>query len=154
MKQRKPLTRSTPLRAKTSLDRSTPLVRGPVKPRKPATWTPKQRKDRALVKARSGGLCELCGHVSATNIHHRRPRRMGGSRLPDTNQPQNLLDLCGSATTGCHGVIEENREHAYSMGWLVRDGVDPAAMPILRRGVFVWLRSDGTHVPVEMGGVA
>jgi 5-methylcytosine-specific restriction protein A len=144
--RQQPLRRNTTLRANTSLPRTGELKRGPVKSRKPETWSPKQRKDRDLVRARSGGLCELCGAAAGTNIHHRRPRKMGGSRRPDTNLPQNLLHLCGSATEGCHGLIEGNRGHAYSNGWLVADRQDPADIPCLHRGQYVWLRSDGTYI--------
>jgi hypothetical protein len=103
----------------------------------------------ALLQGRSGGRCECCGAL-ATNTHHRRPRGMGGSRDPRTNQASNLVRLCGSGTTGCHGAIESNRDHFRDMGFLVRQGVDPAAVPILLRrpsGEAEWVLLD------EVGGV-
>lgn len=73
-------------------------------------------------------------------IHHRRPRGMGGSSD----------DACGTAANGiwvhpnCHGKIESNREQAYMKGWLVRQGHDPAAVPFKRYDKWVLLLPDGT----------
>lgn len=42
--------------------------------------------------------CALCGR-RATNWHHL-------SKHPRDDVPANLLALCGSGTTGCHGRVE------------------------------------------------
>lgn len=57
---------------------------------------------------------------------------MGGTVRPDTNEPQNLLLLCGSATSpnGCHSHVESFRAEAYDLGFLVRQAQDPAETPI------------------------
>lgn len=73
-------------------------------------------KVRELVHERSDGWCEarLPGCLGrATNCHHVLPRSAGGTDTPD-----NLLDLCGSGTTGCHGWIEHNRTDAMALGYL------------------------------------
>jgi hypothetical protein len=63
------------------------------------------------------------------NIHHRKPRQMGGSRMAWLNEPENLLMLCGSGTTGCHGWIESHRTDGYHFGWLLRTGSLPHLTP-------------------------
>ena len=35
------------------------------------------------------------------------------------NQPANLVVLCGSGVTGCHGWVESNRSEAMDAGWIV-----------------------------------
>jgi len=41
----------------------------------------------------------------------------------------NLIAVCGSGTTGCHGWIENHRGESYRRGWLVHTNVDPATVP-------------------------
>ncbi len=83
---------------------------------------------RRLVAERSQGLCEICGRRPAQQLHHRRPRKMGGSRRESTNTPANLLAIDAL----CHADIESSRLHAESFGWLIPDAVaDPARMPVL-----------------------
>ncbi len=98
----------------------------------------------ALLRERSVGRCEMCGGP-ATNTHHRRPRGMGGSKDPATNTPANLVRVCGSGSTGCHGWIESNREAARDCGYLVGQGHDPATVPVLLMtsgGLFEWVLLD------------
>lgn len=100
------------------------------------------------VMARAGGLCEigtevLIGHRGDEwAIHHRRPRRMGGSRRRDTNLASNLLVLC----RGCHERLESNRLEALAHGWLLPADAVPAEQPVmLAAGSRVmYLRDDGT----------
>ena len=40
------------------------------------------------------------------------------------NEPNNLMTVCGSGTTGCHGMIHANPEQSYAYGWLVHPWVD------------------------------
>lgn len=49
-----------------------------------------------------------------------------------TNEPPNGVLLC----TACHRWIESHREQALSEGWLVRQGQDPGAIPILYHGAY------------------
>ncbi|MBB3752423.1 hypothetical protein FHT44_004935 [Mycolicibacterium sp. BK634] len=55
---------------------------------------------------------------------------MGGSRDPATNTPANGVLLC----THCHRWVESHRDQAFSDGWLVRQGHDPAAVSVLYHG--------------------
>lgn len=104
---------------------------------------------RAAVYERAGWSCEICGKSLAGvdwSLHHRRPRQMGGNRSPWINAPTNLLLLCGSGTTGCHGLVESNRRLAYESGWLVRAGLDPAEVPVeIRNRGLLYLSPDGTY---------
>jgi hypothetical protein len=70
---------------------------------------------------RSKGRCEVgipgvC-RGKAESRHHRLDRGQGGPNLID-----NLLHLCGSGTTGCHGYIEHHRKESYRKGWLLKMG--------------------------------
>lgn len=73
---------------------------------------------------------------------------MGGSRAADTNTPSNLVALCGSGTTGCHGRIEAHPKIAAELGYRVRQGARPADVAIVTHtnGV-VRLLDDGTTAP-------
>lgn len=80
------------------------------------------------------------------SVHHRRPRRMGGTTDPAVNTPANLAILCGSGTTGCHGEIESRRTDAYADGWLLHAGQDPVDVPVrLRGGPMIFLTADGGY---------
>lgn len=104
---------------------------------------------------RSGGSCEvrspacLAGAGGSllgmprerVSIHHRKPRGAGGTSLADINDLCNLLLICGTGTTGCHGFIERERVWARLRGFIVprgRHGVitamtDPAQVPLVLR---------------------
>ena len=88
---------------------------------------------RSIVANRAGGVCERCGRHWGSNVHHRKPRGMGGTRDPQANSPANLVLLCGSGTFGCHGEVESNRAKAYMDGWLVRRADDPELIPLVMR---------------------
>lgn len=89
---------------------------------------------REAIEERSGGWCEarlpLVCMGAATNIHHRLPEGAGG---PATMA--NLIHLCGSGTTGCHGWVEHNRKACYppeGNALLLRRGQDPENYPYIR----------------------
>jgi hypothetical protein len=50
--------------------------------------------------------CACCGGPSAT-AHHVIARGQGGDDVRE-----NLVALCGSGTTGCHGLVEDENELA------------------------------------------
>ena len=98
---------------------------------------------RAVTEAvldRACYCCEICGSPCADrrgtdwSLHHRRPRGMGGTRWAGINLPSNLLLVCGSGTTLCHGVIENYRAGAVAAGWLVLSRTDPATVACLITG--------------------
>lgn len=113
--------------------------------RKPARRDPAEAAARRVVRARSGGLCEVCGRAPATNWHHRVGRAHGGPW-----SPENGLDLCGSGTTGCHGRITVSPALAYERGWSVRSTHDPAGQPVWLAGRgWSYLRADGSITTTE-----
>lgn len=95
-------------------------------------------KQRIL--SRANFMCELChGSLSTMSLHHRRPRGMGGSKSSWIHDPENLLAICGTGTTGCHGKVESFRERAYEFGWLVHYGVMPHGVPFVDLRGHWWL---------------
>ncbi|SDL15101.1 hypothetical protein SAMN05428985_11071 [Nocardioides sp. YR527] len=76
---------------------------------------------------------------------------MGGTRASWINEPANLITLCGSGTTGCHGWVEANPTMGRHLGLSVsRYGLPPAEVPVLTwRDGFVLLDNHGgwTLVP-------
>jgi 5-methylcytosine-specific restriction protein A len=102
-----------------------------------------------LVYERAQHSCELCltavgpQRGADHHIHHRRPRRAGGSSRTDTNLPSNLLLLCPT----CHEVVESRRLKAYENGWVLRSESDPARCPctIARGTRVVLLTNEGRY---------
>lgn len=99
--------------------------------------TPSVRK---TVYRRDEGCCVRCGKyvydvhgehgVTVFSIQHRKARGMGGSKDPLINSPENLILLCGSGTTECHGWVESNREEARAQGYAISQYEDPALVPV------------------------
>jgi hypothetical protein len=104
---------------------------------------------RQTVLERCGGYCERCGRNLAgvpMSVHHRRARGMGGTTDPVINTVSNLVAICGSGVTFCHGEIESHRTQGYADGWLLHAGQDPAGVPVrLRGGPLVLLTVDGGY---------
>lgn len=78
---------------------------------------------RLNVLIRGNYRCERCGKDAlhfGISVHHRRPRMMGGSKNPDLHRPANLIVLCGSGVSGCHGWVESNRQTARREGLLIQ----------------------------------
>jgi hypothetical protein len=85
--------------------------------------------------------------AGAVSLHHRKPRRAGGTTDPAVNRASNLMYVCGSGTTGCHGWIESNRREAYARGWLLGAHEEPARTPVYVRAMAgpVLLTDDGRY---------
>lgn len=89
-----------------------------------------------LVRDRDDWRCARCGFRdtskswSCLTTHHRRNRGMGGSTWPGINLPSNLLTLCGSGTTGCHGWVTDHPREARELGLSVSMHADPASVPV------------------------
>jgi hypothetical protein len=98
-----------------------------------------ESRGRELLYARSGRICELCGMRRATNAHHRR----AAGRHWDV---WNLLDLCGSGTTGCHGFVTEHAKVARDFGWVVLSRHDPLWTPVVIWSRWRYLSRDGGYV--------
>jgi hypothetical protein len=104
--------------------------------------TPIPKFQRELLTLRSLGVCELCGAAKATNFHHRKNRSQGGA-----HDLSNALHLCGSGTTGCHGMVTEHPQDAFDNGWSVRSFAVPAETPVKRMGSWVLLDDLGYVIP-------
>lgn len=103
--------------------------------------TLEERRARKLLRARSGGVCEICQREPATDAHHRVNRSQGG-RWEITN----LLHLCRRE----HQHVTVNPAVAYERGWSVRSTSDPASVPVFLAGRgWSLLRPDGSVAPVE-----
>lgn len=98
-------------------------------------------KIRTLLREREDNYCAKCGMTFANNAHHRKTRSQGGQDVLS-----NLLLLCGSGTTGCHGWITEHPFDSYLNGWSVRRADDPAKVPLFYRGTLVYLDDLGNLV--------
>lgn len=107
------------------------------------------RRISEALKERANFVCEICDKQRGTNHHHRVNKSRGGR-----DDLCNLMWLCGSGTTGCHGWVTENPERSQQRGWSVSGYRDPATVPVKRRGEWVMLFSDGdlVTVPEPAGG--
>ena len=84
-----------------------------------------------LIWDRADYACERCGKHAPNHggqIHHRNPRKMGGTVRPEANAPNNLVLLCA----GCHADVESNRAQARKDGWLLQDYQPPEVFPLTR----------------------
>jgi 5-methylcytosine-specific restriction enzyme A len=82
-----------------------------------------------LVTMRSGYNCEVMATgctLMAEELHHRRPRGMGGSRRVDTNTAANALAICRR----CHNRVESMRNWARDNGFVIPQHADPAVEPV------------------------
>ena len=94
---------------------------------------------KRIVVSRDGGNCLRCMN-EATDVHHRQPRKMGGT----SNEYiafglANLVSLCRR----CHDLIHSEPALAYDSGWLVRTGYDPAEIPLETGSFTLWLTPQG-----------
>lgn len=99
-----------------------------------------------LLRERAGGICELCGFHEAQQVHHRKPRGMGGTKDPAINLESNLFYVCFP----CHADIESNRTEAVEKGWLVPRWKEPSATPLVYRGTWRLLDDRGGYARVEV----
>lgn len=106
------------------------------------------KKTIALVKQRDNESCVRCGRMGG-NIHHRRMR----SQSPKwaVHNIENLILLCGSGTTGCHGWVHGHPAESYENGWMVRSYRDPENVPLIDAEGRAWfLTNRGTKIQAEM----
>ena len=75
-------------------------------------------------------------------MQHRKARGVGGG-----NGPENLVVLCGSATSqGCHLLAEQRAEEMTARGLVVPSWNDPLEIPVvLYTGEAVYLTADGRY---------
>ena len=95
-------------------------------------------KCRAIVRERSGEVCELCPRRAA-QMHHRRNRSQSGKWTPS-----NILHLCVED----HVWIGANIAAAVRNGWSIQGRMlEPFEVPVLLKGEKVWLSDDGSILP-------
>jgi hypothetical protein len=110
--------------------------------------SPVPAKLRELVLERDEYRCVRCGCSivgQRYSLQHRKARQMGGRKGAHT--AANLVVLCGSATTGCHQIVESEREYAQRQGYAVPSWGDPEKLPVWRHG-FGW------QLPSEDGWIS
>ncbi len=114
-----------------------PKASPPKRRRQPGEVTSSRvpQRIRDAVLRRDGYCCQRCGAGLRVaegdySLQHRDNRGMGGSKLLHTLE--NLVALCGSATTLCHGHVEANQTESYREGWSVPNGADPEDWPVYR----------------------
>jgi len=111
----------------------------------PTPTRPSRRRIYELIADRSLGVCEICGLHSAAEICHRVHRSHS-----TMNTVENLLHVCRwDNHTGCHGGAHTETTR-YKRGWAVRSYIDPASVPVLYRGYWVYLNSDSDIVDVDL----
>lgn len=98
---------------------------------------------RREVILRDQGQCVACGltvaiedaddirPVQQYSLQHRVARGMGGRSVID--EPHNLVTMCGTGTTGCHGRAERDPEWARSRGYRVDSWDSPETVPVVVR---------------------
>lgn len=104
-------------------------------------------KVRDKIKTRAHGSCEVCGFTIgySAQIHHRRPRGMGGSRSEQSGSISNGLFIHPK----CHAQIESDRNKAMSMGFLIYQGDDPGKVPVRLWYGWHYLNNDGSVTPYQ-----
>lgn len=101
---------------------------------------------RQQVEERAKGLCEVCGSpVEVPQIHHRKPRGMGGTKNPASRSAANALYV----HFRCHEWIERNRSEAYGMGYLVHQTEQSSDKPVLLPTGWFLLQDDGSLLPAS-----
>jgi 5-methylcytosine-specific restriction protein A len=128
--------RSPPPARRTPLERGAPLVAGArighaePDPDWPAARAVALRRDRS---------CRRCAHPTATDVHHRIARGMGGTSDPERHHITRLVSLCRS----CHRWVHDHPTDATREGWTVRRGGDCAVIPIRTEAGVLRLTGDG-----------
>jgi hypothetical protein len=148
-----PLKRNTELR-RTPLKRTTTTTKG----RRMPTKTKSGRTEAELAAIeRDGPNCQRCGKVlgapewrtsewSEWSLHH---RKLKGRGTPprEYDLVENLVVLCGSGTTGCHGWAHAERLKSHEDGWTCWTGDTPADRPLITLvGTMLMLLPDGTKL--------
>ena len=136
------------------LTRRSPLKRASTWAKRSVRFTGPMPDIVAAVLERDQHRCVVCSlplHGTRGrdwSLHHRRPRRMGGDPRPETNLPANIVSVCGSGTSGCHGWLESRRTEAMHQGLILHADDDPSEHPIATWYGVVLLDDDGGVWPV------
>jgi hypothetical protein len=109
------------------------------------------RKTCNLVDERDGCCCVRCGKsLYSALTFSRHHRLMRSHAFPGLHGTSNLILLCGSGTTGCHGWVHAHPSESYRNGWLVRSTNYPDEMPVMdHRHGWVLLDDEGHWTPAD-----
>ena len=121
--------RAARLREAGTYDASSTFARSPLRLRRRARGI--SPRVRAAVLARDGYACVRCGislrlGMDPYSIHHRKQRSLGGD-----NSLPNLITLCGTGTTGCHGIVHELRHTDHMAGYWIQSWEDPRSSVVI-----------------------
>ncbi len=109
---------------------------------------------RFAVLARAFYKCERCNRDFQgypASVHHRRPRMMGGSKNAMLHEMANLIVLCGTGTSGCHGWIESNRAIARELGYLIQKIESAEEIPFQdKSGLWFKIDNKGKKTQLDM----
>jgi hypothetical protein len=101
---------------------------------------------------RDGNHCRRCGRSIVdfpASLHHRQPKGSGGGSPARYDRVENLITLCGSGTTGCHGWAHTATER-YDLGWLVHRWDEPSEIPLIDlAGRTFFLTEEGTVIDLR-----
>lgn len=99
-----------------------------------------------MVDDRDGRRCVRCGRslYAVGGSRHHRKLRSQCTRV-EKHQVQNLILLCGSGTTGCHGFVHAHPTIAYENGWCVKSFQDSLEVPVRTWHGLVYLTADGKY---------
>lgn len=116
-----------------------------------ATMSDRQfQESKRIALQRQGWHCMRCGRNlhdpsvwPGRSGHHRQLRRRADPTVRDL--PCNIVELCGSGTTGCHGWTHAHPAEAERSGYIIPSWRDPLNAPIRDwNGDWWWLLDDGT----------
>lgn len=156
MKQRKPMPPRTVPMKRSKLKRGGSQLKsgGPVKARKAGRPSREESEARDLLAARGGGVCEVWvpGHCAgrAQVWSHRKRRSQSGKA--EMWSLTNGLAGCGPCELYLTDHGSDPMVRGY--GWTVHPSVDPAAVPVLRRGEWTWLTEAGEAIPCDLAEIA
>lgn len=108
------------------------------------------QESKRVALQRQGWHCMRCGRNlhdptvwPGRSGHHRQLRRRADPTMRDL--PCNIVELCGSGTTGCHGWTHAHPAEAERVGYIIPSWRDPLNAPIRDwNGDWWWLLDDGT----------
>lgn len=90
---------------------------------------------KRVVRSRDNSRCQKCQkNLKTPDVHHRKPKQMGGSDSGTTYGLANLVSLCRN----CHSWAHENPIAAMDLGLLLSQSVEPEEEPVLVRGRERW----------------
>lgn len=118
------------------------------------TQSADERRARALLRARSGGSCEIritdvCTGQAQVWSHRKRRSQSSKAEMWSLTNGLHSCRSCEAHLTD-YGSDAKVRSH----GWTVHPTLDPARVPALRRGVLTWLYPDGSFEPCDLTEIA